>query len=242
MVQLIDGGLTYLHHLKEITMTITWKDRTQLPVFQRLAHFQFNIQKLQASYRQIKDENWNAMSNEYSKFTQSHDIVTQKFSTEYQQYGLTNFDEEYDLESRTEKSGTIWDRKIAKHDPYADERFYRKRRDDIPEYISEVLDTIGSHITHKTRFARLPAGKHIGEHVDHDTKYGVRLHIPIITNDKSIYGGRDVNGKVREAHFPADGGVWFINPGLPHWVRNEGDTERVHLIISCDSQEILYGN
>jgi tellurite resistance-related uncharacterized protein len=225
-----------------ITTQNKWKDRTQLPVYKKLTQFQFDPVLLLKSYNEIKDKDWNAMSNEYSKFTESHNIVTKKFSNEYQQYGLTEFDSNYNIENRTEKSGSIWDRKIAKSNVYADERFYRKRKNDISKYIEEVLDTIGKDVVHKTRFAKLPAGKTIKKHIDHDTKYGIRLHIPIITNEKSVYGGTGSDGVTHETHFPADGGVWFINPGVPHWVHNRGDTERVHLIISCDTQEILYAN
>ena len=104
-------------------MTITknkWKDRTELPVYKKLTQFQFNPDLLLESYNQIKDKDWNAMSNEYSKFTESHNIVTQKFAYEYQQYGLTEFDSNYNIENRTEKSGSIWDRKIAESNVYAD--------------------------------------------------------------------------------------------------------------------------
>lgn len=225
-----------------ITTQIKWKDRTELPVYKKLSQFQFNPQLLLDSYNQIKDKDWNAMSNEYSKFTESHNIVTKKFSDQYQQYGLTEFDSSYDIANRSHKSGSIWDRKIAKRNPHADERYYRKRKYDIPSYINEVLNVIGKDVVHKTRFAKLPAGKTIKKHIDHDTKYGIRLHIPIITNDKSVYGGTGADGITHETHFPADGGVWFINPGVPHWVHNYGNTERVHLIISCDTQEILNEN
>lgn len=38
---------------------------------------------------------------------------------------------------------------------------------------------------------------------------------------------------------PADGHVWFVNPGVKHFAVNHGSTERVHLIISADSQSLL---
>lgn len=223
-------------------MITTWKDKKQLPIFKRLTKYKFDIDLLVDSYNEINNSSWNSMDNEYLKFTQTHKIVTQNFDDEYQQYGLTTFDDNFNLNQRTEKSGSIWDRKIAKNNHYADERFYRKRKNDIPQYISHVLNVIGKDITHKTRFARLPANKQIQPHIDHDTKYGIRLHIPIITNELSIFGGIDNDGNIKEQHFPADGSVWFINPGLKHWVRNDGNSERVHLIISCDSQEILNEN
>ena len=216
-----------------------WKNKKQLPVFKKLKQFHFDVDKLVESYYESLDKDWNSMTNEYSKFTDVHKETTKAFDKDYAQLALTTFDDNFSLSDRTEKSGSIWDRRVAKGNPNGDERFYRKRKEDIPEYINHVLDTIGKDVVHKTRFALLPAGAEIKPHVDHDTKYGIRIHIPIITNDQSVYGGVDNEGNVHEEHFPADGGAWFINPGVKHWVRNEGDTERVHLIVSCDSQEIL---
>ena len=48
--------------------------------------------------------------------------------------------------------------------------------------------------------------------------------------------------KLKKRHFPADGTVWFINPGVKHWAKNDGEEERIHLIVSVDSQEILNGD
>ena len=216
-----------------------WKNKKQLPVFKKLKQFHFDVDKLVESYYESLDKDWNSMTNEYSKFTDVHKETTKAFDKDYAQLALTTFDDNFSLSDRTEKSGSIWDRRVAKGNPNGDERFYRKRKEDIPEDINHVLDTIGKDVVHKTRFALLPAGAEIKPHVDHDTKYGLRIHIPIITNDRSVYGGVDNEGNVHEEHFPADGGAWFINPGVRHWVRNEGDTGRVHLIVSCDSQEIL---
>ena len=58
------------------------------------------------------------------------------------------------------------------------------------------------------------------------------------------FGGIDaVSGKnSRKDIFPADGTVWFINPGVKHWAKNDGEEERIHLIVSVDSQEILNGD
>jgi quercetin dioxygenase-like cupin family protein len=57
-----------------------------------------------------------------------------------------------------------------------------------------------------------------------------------------MFGGIDpITGNPDERHFPTDGSVWFINPGVKHWATNDGDAERVHLILSVDSQDILDG-
>jgi len=219
--------------------TITWKNKKELPVFKKLERFKFDINKLVDSYNEILSYDWDSINNEYSKFTEIHKDTTKSFDKNYAQYALTVFDETFNLSKRKEKSGSMWDKIVAMKKPEADERFYRKRKDNLPSYLHHVLDSFGEGVVHKSRFALLPAHANIKPHIDHDTRYGVRVHIPIITNDKSVYGATDHDGKDKEEHFPADGGAWFINPGVRHWVRNEGDTDRIHLILSCDSQAIL---
>ena len=48
------------------------------------------------------------------------------YKTSYKQISLVEFDENYSLDQRTEKSGTRWDNTVAKGNPKADERFFRK--------------------------------------------------------------------------------------------------------------------
>jgi hypothetical protein len=46
-------------------------------------------------------------------------------------------------------------------------------------------------------------------------------------------------GKKRtyEMHLPADGGVWFLNQGYEHWVKNDSDVDRVHLVVVVTGQK-----
>jgi hypothetical protein len=157
--------------------------------------------------------------------------------TSYQQLSLTEFDESYSLEHRTEKSGSAWDNRIAKHDEKADERWYGKIKDDVPPYLREVLASFKG--AHRTRFANLAPNSEVKPHIDYDTLYGVRLHIALETNDQCFNGGWDKYGGETKHHIPADGSVWFVNPGVKHYALNGGDTVRNHLIISMDSQKIL---
>ena len=237
----------------------TWKKRTELPVFKQLTKFQFDPKLLTEAYEQyVSGKEWDGLGNEYSNMCKTYTNLPSMFfpeeelegvtcitqldftETSYKQISLVGFDEDYSLDQRTEKSGTRWDNIIAKNNPKADERFFRKRKDDVPEYFNYVLDTIGRDVVHRTRFANLMPKSVIDPHIDYNTEYGVRLHIPIITNDGCTFGGIDANtGETKERHFPADGSVWFINPGVKHWAKNDGDAERVHLIISVDSQAIL---
>lgn len=238
---------------------MSWQKRTELPVFKKLEQFQFDPVKLKEAYEEFSNtKTWDGLGNEYASLCETYTRLPKMFFKEeeledvdcvcdieweeasYQQLSLVEWDESFSLDKRTEKSGTRWDTTIAKRDPKADERWFRKRVADTPEYFNHVLDTIGKDIVHRTRFAKLSPKSEIKEHIDYNTEYGIRLHIPIITNEKAVFGGIGNNGR-EEAHFPADGSVWFINPGVKHWAKNDGDEERIHLIISVDSQEILNG-
>ena len=75
--------------------------------------------------------------------------------------------------------------------------------------------------------ARMSAGGVIPPHIDANpaAKWPHKIHVPLLTNARvlSSFGGE-------ERHFPAGEAVEVNNLG-PHWVRNGGDTDRVHLIF-----------
>jgi len=75
--------------------------------------------------------------------------------------------------------------------------------------------------------ARLPSGAQIDVHADNlfSLLNCHRIHIPIETNPAVIFcvGGEKKNLKAGE--------MWEINNATVHWVRNDGDRDRVHLII-----------
>lgn len=110
---------------------------------------------------------------------------------------------------------------------------------------TEVLDKCPyfKEILHSFKFpmgvARLlflPPGKKIGEH--HDKGFGwhmgmLRLHIPIITHPDVIFmiGGERCQWKPGE--------FWFGDFYQPHWLHNQSDITRVHLVIDCFVDEEL---
>jgi len=79
----------------------------------------------------------------------------------------------------------------------------------------------------RVMLARMPAGGVIHPHIDANpaAKWPHKIHVPITTNPQvtSFFGGQ-------EHHFPAGEAVEVNNLG-PHWVRNGGDTDRIHLIF-----------
>lgn len=80
------------------------------------------------------------------------------------------------------------------------------------------------------RLMKLHSGSDIKEHCDQEMNFEegeVRFHIPVITNP--------------EVHFMLDGErlvmregeCWYLNLSIKHAVRNNGVTDRVHLVIDC---------
>lgn len=79
----------------------------------------------------------------------------------------------------------------------------------------------------RVMLARMSPGGVIHPHIDANpaAKWPHKVHVPVMTNDRvvSFFGGG-------EHHFPLGEAVEVNNLG-PHWVRNGGDTDRVHLIF-----------
>jgi hypothetical protein len=234
-----------------------WKSRKELPLLKKLG-IKFDADQLLNAYRDYeKCHTWDGLGSEYASLCKTHTKLPKMFfrpdeleganticemdwkNLSYQQLSLTEWDDSYSLNERKEKSLSRWDTRIAKGKPEADERWYRKRHNDLPGYFHHVLDSLGAEKTHRARFAKLLPHSKVKAHIDYDTTYGIRLHIPIITNDKCWFGGTAADGSEEKHQMLADGSVYFINPGLKHWATNEGDEERVHLIISVDSHDLI---
>ncbi len=79
----------------------------------------------------------------------------------------------------------------------------------------------------RVMLARMPPGGIIHPHIDANpaAKWPHKVHVPLSTNPAvvSFFGGE-------ERRFPVGEAVEVNNLG-PHWVRNRGATDRVHLIF-----------
>ncbi len=224
------------------------KMRRELPPTKKL-DLKFDIEKLRADLHTLDTQSpgaWNGLNNEYANLCKTHSSLPKFFigadedmhsNSSYLQLALTEFDQSFDLSQRAEKSGTVWDQKSPKNQAIADERFYRKQIAAMPSYLIEVLKYFSPHL-HRSRLSKLMPGKEVLPHIDYDTTYSIRLHIPIETNPEATMG---VNyfGKIHEEHWPADGSVYFVNQGCLHWAKNLGKAPRTHLILSIDSQKFL---
>jgi hypothetical protein len=109
-----------------------------------------------------------------------------------------------------------------------------------PEYTGSYFQEIISQLKAsaiRVRITKLAPGKQIPFHVDYDVSYAVRCICP-------IYGGSNVvnlfkrNDKL-EAYNLEDGHAYFLNIAYPHAVVNMGDTPRIALMFSLDSQKDL---
>lgn len=80
----------------------------------------------------------------------------------------------------------------------------------------------------RARFTLLKSGGYTPFHRDYpDWLYGVRLHIPIITNEKCIFEYEN-----EKRHLNADGSAYLLKINRVHRVLNEGEQNRVHFL--CD--------
>ncbi len=73
----------------------------------------------------------------------------------------------------------------------------------------------------------MPPGGVIHPHIDANpaAAWPHKIHVPLFTNTEVIcfFGGE-------QHHFPVGEAVEVNNLG-PHWVRNQGPTDRIHLIF-----------
>lgn len=146
----------------------------------------------------------------------------------YKQIALTQYNSA--MENR------VYDKKIPKS--RLDERHYNKIVDWAKgTYIEEVLNTFKAEHT-RARIAVMDPGAFVGEHIDYNTDYSVRYHIPLTTNSDCGFYVVDKSG-TKHYQTMQPGEVWFLNQGLRHSAWNKGKTPRSHIIISFLTQEDL---
>jgi len=107
---------------------------------------------------------------------------------------------------------------------------------DVAPYMKSILNQFGSYVR-TARLSVLNPGEKINRHCDTYIafKYGqVRLHIPIITNDKVEV---NISG---ESQNWGEGELWYGDFSKNHSVINNGNTPRIHLIFDvCLSSQLL---
>lgn len=96
-------------------------------------------------------------------------------------------------------------------------------------YFQSVIKSFPFEL-HSVRLMGLYPGSRILEHKDYDLafEYGaIRMHIPIVTNDKVEFY---VNGKYVDMR---EGECWYLRLSDPHRAFNGGSANRVHMILDA---------
>lgn len=151
--------------------------------------------------------------------------------------------EKMDPHTLSKKLEKICDPTHELYVPEADEKNYDLRNDFCKGYINEIIDFIEENIGHvsRTRFAVLMPGEKIKPHMDINTNKAIRIHIPVFTHKDCVVGVRGKN-TFTEVHMPADGHLWFLNQGYTHWVNNNSNIPRVHMVFSVIGQNNIIKN
>lgn len=193
------------------------KKREELPNYLRLKQ-KFDINELRICYEENKEkmhESWDAVSKKCA--TKFVDIEDDKYTS----IGLTNF-----IDNGYEIMG----------DKEFDERNYTSLMDWVSgTYFEEVIKSFHGTAC-RIRLLKMSPGAILMPHIDYNTTYNVRVHIPIYTNPWALFGTKRKDGEVKVHHMPDDGGCWFINQGWEHSAWNFGKTDRIHLLIALNDQ------
>lgn len=97
------------------------------------------------------------------------------------------------------------------------------------DYITEVIEIIRrlGLKPHRARWTWIPPNSTTTWHRDvWESSYGVRLHIPVITNPECLFETEE--GSV---HMPADGSCYLVAVNCLHKAYNHGNEDRVHIIM-----------
>ncbi|EAZ80517.1 aspartyl/asparaginyl beta-hydroxylase domain-containing protein [Algoriphagus machipongonensis] len=92
-------------------------------------------------------------------------------------------------------------------------------------YISSILDIFLCEKS-SVRLMKLTAGSEIKKHQDYDLdEKEIRIHIPVFTNEKVIFSVNNLPVKMKE------GECWYLRLSDPHQVENNGENDRIHLVM-----------
>jgi len=198
--------------------------RQELPNFAKL-NWKVDVEKLKGLIEQNRDK-----MSEYRDYLNSKcDTFSTHSNENYIQIPITTYTDDTYV-SPNNNTG---------RDSKGDERNYRTLVDWAKgTYIEEVLNKFKSQTTRVRLIIMKPRG-FILPHMDYNTSYSIRFHIPIQTNNWSYFGIQRKNESPEIKHLPADGSLYFINQGWKHSAWNLGETDRIHLVVSVMGQEDL---
>lgn len=96
-------------------------------------------------------------------------------------------------------------------------------------YVPKVLETFKCELT-TVRFLKLASGAFIRRHRDYALGLEdgeIRIHIPVLTNPQVEFFLDEKRLDMKE------GEAWYLNVNFHHSVRNDGITDRIHLVVDC---------
>ena len=93
-------------------------------------------------------------------------------------------------------------------------------------YVREIMAELGG-VWGRSRFMGLAAGREVPPHIDinYYWRTHLRIHIPVITNPGVLFTCGD-----QTVHMAA-GECWVFDSFLRHDVQNNGDAQRIHLVL-----------
>ena len=222
------------------------RKKYDLPVYQRIPGFQFDIDKLISETRKIEDFFTNVISANKS-FCKNNKSLVKAVLSSFDQIPLTEYDDSAFF-NRMSLGSSEKETKLSKIqqyrmriqrtnlDPALDERNYCQPTALYQgSYFEQCINKFRSKAI-RVRLTCLKANTTIPPHIDYDPSYAVRVIIPILTNPKVI-NLFWVRGKTVRCHLPADGGAYFLNTGFKHGVENKSNTNRLCLMFSLNGQE-----
>lgn len=241
------------------------KTREELPLLKVLPRAAIDIQELQRQvkefgyddYASYKDMDFggefvhlcNQYSETHAKFINEEEAKNKPghFNGKmYRQLAITSFDHQTypginlmaPIKNKRKAIRTACNKNSPDYCPQLDERNYCIPNSLARGALLDILKSFRAKFT-RSRLAVLMPGFEGKPHIDYNTDYSIRIHIPIFTNEGCTFNYVTNNGLVT-SHMPADGRMWFINTGYTHYVSNSGTEPRLHLVVNLESQEDLY--
>lgn len=185
----------------------------------KILDFDFNLEKIREDVDKLNNrylpklrlmKNWQGVPLRNGVNSVSHDGLELSKSVDY-----TNF-----------KIMPCYDTEIMDHVPYIRE---------VIDKISKQFDTYVGLV----RVLKIPAHQKIQKHQDglmfNFDKIGVyRLHLPVYSNDKTVFMIDDKNYYLEPKH------LYFTDVSYDHSVTNSSDVDRIHIVIDIQATKTVH--
>lgn len=190
-----------------------------------------NILQLQKRIKELD----NLFTNHYSNYNKKKS---------WSALALKGYDSDPVMIEKPSEMNDKWQKEHVNFDFYLQET--ELMYDFIPT-INYILKMIPAE-TERIRLMKLePNGGELDRHTDQtDKDLGtqdgdiMRLHIPIITNDKMLFHSWDSQGK-ETINNMKEGEIWYLDIRKPHRAVNGGDKARIHLVIDVIVNQNIRG-